>query len=92
MRREAGRRLTRLETRAGVNLAPLIVVVQLVEPSEQFGGRQCRSDRAEANGRVWHRELGETEAEFEERVLAEVATLHEGPRLVIMWPDSVGSA
>lgn len=87
MRHELRRRLARLQTRAGINSEPQkVMVVQFVEPCDQFGGRPCRSDRAEANGHVWLPQPGETEAEFEKRVLAEVTTLRERPTLVIMWP------
>lgn len=47
MRRDVNRRLVRLESRAGINSEPQkVMIVQFVEPSEQFGGRPCRSDRA----------------------------------------------
>jgi hypothetical protein len=70
------RRLDRLEARAGINVElPEAIVVQFVEPSEEFGNRPCRSDRAEADGRTWYPMPSETEVDFEKRVLAELPAL-----------------
>ena len=63
----------RLNAREGINVKlPDSIVVQFVEPSEEFGNRPCRSDRAEADGHTWYPMPGETEVDFEQRVLAEL--------------------
>ena len=48
MNRSIYARFDRLEARGGNNVKlPDAIVVQFVEPSEEFGNRPCRSDRAE---------------------------------------------
>jgi hypothetical protein len=48
-------RFDRLEAREGINVKlPDAIVVEFVEPSEEFGNRSCRSDRAEADGHTWY--------------------------------------
>ena len=75
----------RLDAREGINVKlPDAIVVQFVEPSEEFGNRPCRSDRADL---VPH--AGETEVDFEQRVLAELPRRGRlPPPLVIMCPPA----
>ena len=92
MRRALASRLRRIKAARGVAagskpLAPL--VVRFVQPTGEFGGEVCRTDRAEAVGRVWHREPGESQEAFEARVLAELAEHGTGPFQVMMYPAEV---
>jgi len=69
----------RLESRAGINTGPpLLWIRTIVKPNGQYGGEPCEPARAESNGRVWHREAGETREQFESRVKAEA--LNHNPR------------
>ena len=55
MNRSIYARFDRLEAREGINVKlPDAIVVEFVEPSEEFGNRSCRSDRAEADGHTWY--------------------------------------
>jgi hypothetical protein len=68
------RRLANLEARANVPpRKPFFVIRRFVKPNGKFGGELCESDRAEANGEVWERELGESMQQFEERVLEDLS-------------------
>ena len=71
MHRDILKRVLRLEQQTGITYeaAPL-VILHCVEPNGQFGGVQCQSDSAQADGKVWRREPGETPQVFEERVKA----------------------
>jgi hypothetical protein len=94
MRNTLQRRLAHLERRAGINTGPRLVIVKsIVYPKGQFGGDPCA--RAEANGRVWHREAGETRKQFESRVIAE-ARKHNPDHLsatsIILYPAEEGDA
>ena len=65
------RRLAHLERRAGINAdPPVLVMFKVVGVNDH----NC----AEADGRVWRREPGETGEDFEERVTAD-ARNHDPP-------------
>jgi hypothetical protein len=95
MRNTLERRLARLEARAGINTGlPRLIVHRVVTPNGQFGG-DSEPARAEADGRVWHREAGETRKHFESRVEAEVLNHNHDHRLtprIIFFPAEEGDA
>ena len=89
MSRALGNRLRRIEATRGVGAgseSPRSIVVRFVRSTGEYGGEVCRTDRAEAAGRVWHREPGESEEAFEARVLAELDEHGVGSVLVVMHP------
>ena len=84
MRNTLQRRLARLESRAGINTGPpRLIVRRIVKPSGQ-GWEICEPATAKANGRVWHREAGETREQFESRVKAE-ALNDNHDHLPVIW-------
>jgi hypothetical protein len=95
MRNTLERRLARLEARAGINTGlPRLIVISVVRPNGKFGG-DSEPVRAQADGRVWHREAGETRKHFESRVEAEVLNLNHDRRLptqIIFYPAEEGDA
>jgi len=87
MRNTLQRRLAHLERRAGINTGlPRLIVRSFVN---------CEPARAEANGRVWHREAGETRKHFESRVKAEALNHNHdqrSPTFIIFFPAEEGDA
>jgi hypothetical protein len=70
------RRLADLERRAGINAdPPVLIVIKVVDPNDP---KPWEPTHAEACGRVWRREPGETGEDFEERVTAD-ARNHDPP-------------
>src|SRR5215470_21510 len=70
MRKTLQRRLAHLERRAGINVDPprvRLVTFNFVSPNDPKPGEP---NRADAYGRVWHREAGETPEAFQGRVIA----------------------
>ena len=85
MRNTLQRRLARLERRAGINTGPpQLIVRRFAKPNGQYGGELCEPATAKANGRVWHREAGETREQFESRVKAE-ALNYNHDHLSVIW-------
>jgi hypothetical protein len=79
------RRLSRLEAQSHANAEPPpFIVVRFVKPDGQCGGEPCDTVRAEADGRVWDRGPGETKAQFEQRVIADIP---ERTGLLIFFPS-----
>lgn len=95
MRNTLQRRLAQLERRAGITGPPQITLIvhRIVKPNGQFGGDD-EPVRAEADGRVWHREAGETREHFESRVEAEVLNHSHDHRVpqIIFFPAEEGDA
>jgi hypothetical protein len=82
------RRLRALEIKSGIDTKPLLLVRYFVKPNGQFGGERCKSDRAQASDRIWHRNEGESQDDFEKRVLAEARELKGAYAIrVIFWPS-----
>jgi hypothetical protein len=78
MRNTHERRLARLERRAGINTDRIrLIVISLVKPNGD-----SEPAHAKADGRVWHREAGETREHFESRVEAEALKHNHDHRLV----------
>jgi hypothetical protein len=78
MRQTLQRRLADLERRAGINADRRvwpIIMVNVVDPNNP---KPWEPTHAEACGRVWRRELGETGEDFENRVTAD-ARNHDPP-------------
>jgi len=74
MRKTLQRRLARLESRAGIDVGPLEVFIRLlVGPDDP---KPWEPTRAEACGRIWLREPGETVEDFKSRVMA-IARNHD---------------
>jgi hypothetical protein len=94
MRNTLQRRLAHLERRAGINTGlPRVIVTSFVKPNGQFRGELCEPASANANGRVWHREAGETREDFENRVIAEARNHdHDYPISIIFYPAKEGDA
>jgi hypothetical protein len=96
MRNTLQRRLAQLERRAGITGLPRITLIvhRVVKPNGKFGGDD-EPARAEANGRVWHREAGETRKHFESRVKAEALNHNRDnplPTQIIFFPAEEGDA
>jgi hypothetical protein len=95
MRNTLQRRLAQLERRAGITGPPQITLIvhRIVKPNGQFGGDD-EPVRAEANGRVWHREASETRKHFERRVEAEVLKQNHDQFIptLIYYPAEEGDA
>ena len=82
------RRLRVLEIKSGIDTKPLLLVRHFVKSIGQFGVERCKSDQAEASGRIWHRNEGESQYDFEERVLAKAGELKNPYAIrVIFWPS-----
>jgi hypothetical protein len=95
MRNTLQRRLARLESRAGINTGPpLLWIRSFVKPNGQYGGEPCEPATAKANGRVWHREAGETREQFESRVKAEALNYnqHSLAICITFFPAKEGDA
>ena len=96
MRNTLQRRLAHLERGGGINTGlPRLIVISFVKPNGQFGGATCEPARAEANGRVLHREAGETRKQFESRVKAEALNHNHdqhSPTSIIFFPAEEGDA
>ena len=85
----------RLERRAGINTGPpRLIVRRFAKPNGQYGGEPCEPARAESNGRVWHREAGETREQFESRVKAEALNYnqHSLAICITFFPAKEGDA
>jgi hypothetical protein len=95
MRNTLERRLARLEARAGINTdLPRLIVTYFVKPNGKFGG-DSEPAHAQADGRVWHREAGETRKHFESRVKAEALNHNHDHRLatqIFFSPAEEGDA
>jgi hypothetical protein len=92
--RSLQRRLAKLGIKAGINAEPLplLIVRRIVEPNGQYGGALCHSDRAEANGHVWHRKQDERQDSFEQRVIAEMRENNCGrPQVLTFFPAERGA-
>ena len=77
MRQTLQRRLAHLERRAGINDDPPRVTI-IVKFAGVNDPEPWEPTRAEAYGRVWRREPGETGKDFENRVIAD-ARNHDPP-------------
>src|SRR5262245_8652292 len=93
MRNTLQRRLARLERRAGINTGPPVVIVRrFAKPNGQYGGEPCEPATAKTtNGRVWHREAGETREDFESRVQSEVLNYNQDT-FITFFPAKEGDA
>jgi len=82
MRQTLQRRLAHLERGAGINPDPRVtIMVNYVGPNDP---KPWEPNRAEADGRVWRREPGETGKDFESRVIAD-ARNHDSPLTSISY-------
>ena len=79
MRRDVGRRLAALESRAGSHEQAAIIVIRVVDPSLP----QIVPRRYESDGYAWSAESGETPESFESRVFAEAQVIAKAGGQVI---------
>jgi hypothetical protein len=84
MRNNISRRLSKLEEKAHIHDPPQpVIFVTFVSP-----GQPCLSSRAECDDQVWERTPGETEENFQSRVLEGLQRHEHSPTVVIFHPET----